>query len=101
MPAWFYILRLKSGKLYPGATTNLEQRWADHLAGTACQTTRRDRPLALVYREEFPSFREARIRESQIKRWSVQKKEALIASDLDRLRCLAASRETPGPGLSA
>lgn len=27
MSAWFYVLRLRSGKLYPGATTDLERDW--------------------------------------------------------------------------
>jgi predicted GIY-YIG superfamily endonuclease len=38
MPAWFYILRLKSGALYIGATTDLNQRYKDHCSGKACRT---------------------------------------------------------------
>lgn len=93
MPASFYILRLKSGKLYPGATTNLEQRWQDHKAATACRTTRYDPPIALVFHEEFGTFSEARRREAQIKRWSAKKKEALIAGNIAELRSLAASHD--------
>ena len=79
MPAHFYILRLKSGKLYPGATTNLEQRYKDHLAGTACRTTKYDQAIELIYNELFDTFSDARKRESQIKRWSAGKKEALVS----------------------
>ena len=93
MPSCFYILRLKSGVLYPGATANLKQRWRDHVAGTACRTTSHDPPMSLAYREKFPTFAEARRREAQIKRWSRAKKEALVAGNLAALRRLAASRD--------
>ena len=93
MPAWFYILRLKSGTLCPGATTNLDQRWRDHQSGRACRTTKIDPPAALVFRERFVTFPEARRREAQIKRWSAKKKEALVAGDLASLGDLAASRD--------
>jgi len=94
MSAWFYILRLKSGQLYPGATTNLDQRWKDHQAGTACRTTKYDIPVALVYQEKYDMFSAARKRESQIKRWSAKKKEALVAEDKAKLRSLSKSRST-------
>lgn len=93
MPAWFYMLRLKSGKLYPGATTNLDQRRKDHQAGTACRTTKYDQPTALVYSEEHETFSAARRREAQIKRWSARKKEALTAGDRKTLRSLAFSHD--------
>jgi len=92
MPAWFYILRLKSGKLYIGATTDLSARYQDHQSGRACQTTRVDPPIALVHSEKFDSFPEARKREAQAKRWSRAKKEALASGDLAMLKKLAKSR---------
>ena len=95
MPAWFYILRLRSGALYPGATKNLEERYEAHLAGNACRTTQLDPPVALLYSEPFPTFSEARKREMQIKRWTRAKKEALVAGDLTKLRSLAKSRKKP------
>jgi predicted GIY-YIG superfamily endonuclease len=93
MPAWFYILRLKSGSLYPGATANLGQRWRDHRAGTACRTTKLDPPSTLVFQERFKTFSEARRREAQVKRWSAMKKEALVSGDLVALKGLAASHD--------
>ena len=96
MPAWFYILRLQSGNLYPGATTDLTRRYQEHTAGTACRTTRIDPPTALIYQEEFETFSAARQRESQIKRWSKGKKEALIAGNKDLLRQLAVSHDHKG-----
>jgi putative endonuclease len=73
MPAWFYILRLKSGTLYPGATTIMDQRWHDHQSGKACRTTKLDLPIALVLQEQFATFSEARRREAQIKRGSAKR----------------------------
>lgn len=93
MSAWFYILRLQSGMLYPGATTNLQQRWADHQSGRACRTTLINPPVALVYQEQFDTFSEARRREAQIKRWSAAKKEALVSGSYHLLRKLSVSHD--------
>ena len=92
MNAWFYILRLRSGTLYPGATKILEERYKAHIAGNACRTTKLDPPLKLVYSESFPTFSDARKREAQIKRWTRAKKEALVAGDMVKLRNLSKSR---------
>ena len=92
MPAWFYILRLGSGILYPGATNNLEERYKAHIAGKACRTTSLDPPVALLYSEELETFSDAR-NEAQIKRWSRSKNEALVGGDLSRLRELSRCRK--------
>ena len=92
MPAWFYILRLKSGQLYIGSTTDLDQRYKDHCCGKACRTTKLDPPVELVYSEEYDTFSKARRREAQIKHWSRAKKEALVAGDLSKLKGLSKSR---------
>ncbi len=93
MPAWCYILRLQSGRFYPGATTDLTQRWRDHAAGTACQATALDPPAAMVYREMLDTLSEARRREAQVKRCSGRKKEALVRGDQAGLRRLAVSHD--------
>jgi putative endonuclease len=93
IPAWFYILRLKSGSLYIGAMTDLEKRYKEHCLGVACRSTTIDPPVALIYSEEFEMFRNARRREAQVKRWSRAKKEALVSSDMASLRNLAQSRK--------
>ncbi len=92
--AWFYILRLQSGSVYPGVSTNLRVRIANHLCGTACRTTRLDPPVELVYIEEFETLGQARRRENQVKRWSRAKKEALIRGDLADLKRLS-KRKSP------
>lgn len=93
MPAWFYILRLESGALYIGATTDLNQRYLDHRSGKACRTTSLDPPVALIYSEELETFSDARRREAQLKRWSREKREAFARGDLDTLHQLAKRRK--------
>jgi len=92
MPAWFYILKLKSGNLYVGSTTGLEKRYEEHCIGRGCRTTTLDPPIELVYSEKYETFREARKREAQVKRWSRTKKEALVSGDLTMLQKLAKSK---------
>jgi predicted GIY-YIG superfamily endonuclease len=88
-----YLLQLKSGVIYVGSSTDLEQRLDDHLAGQACRTTRVDPPVAVLWIELQPSFSYARCREAQLKRWSRAKKEALIRGDGPVLRQLSQSRD--------
>ena len=90
--AWFYILRLSSGALYVGATTDVDVRFAEHVHGKASRMTRLDPPVSIVWREELPSYAEARRREAQVKKWSKAKKEALVAGQTAKLRALARSR---------
>ncbi len=92
MSAWFYLLRLKSGGLYPGATENLDQRLKDHTSGRACRTTKLDPPVALARAERFDTFAAARRREAQVKRWTGAKKEALTSGDIAALKRLAKRR---------
>jgi len=87
-----YFLRLRSGTPYIGASVDLKQRLDDHVAGQACRTTQLDPPLTVLRVEVYPTFREARQREAQLKRWSRSKKEALIRGDLESLRTLSRSR---------
>ncbi len=94
MSAWFYILRLKSGALYVGASADLDQRYKDHCSGKACRTTSLDPPSALLYSEELETFSDARQREAQVKRWSRGKREALVSGDLQTLHQLA-KRQKP------
>ena len=70
MSASFYILRLKSGGLYIGVTTDLDQRYKEYCSDKACRTTQIDPPIGLIYSEECATFADARKREAQIKRWS-------------------------------
>ncbi len=93
MAAWLYVLRLKSGQLYVGATKDLDHRCSEHFEGKACQTTKFDPPIALVHSEEYETHLEARRREAQVKRWSRAKKEALVSGEVVKLKELLKSRE--------
>ena len=93
MPAWFYILRLRSGGLYTGASTDLDRRWQEHVAGTVSRTTRLDPPVEVAYSEEYPTFSDARRREAQVKKWSRAKKQALVAGNISLLHDLARRRK--------
>jgi putative endonuclease len=90
--AYVYFLRLRSGQIYIGTTTKLEQRLLDHEKGVACRTTRTDPPIELLRIEPVTTFPAARAREAQLKRWSRAKKEALISGDMTALRRLSRSR---------
>jgi putative endonuclease len=83
MDAWFYILRLRSGRLYCGATKDIERRMREHSEKKACRTTSSDPIDALVYSETFNTYPEALKREAEVKRWPRKKKEALVAGNID------------------
>ncbi|MFC1838420.1 GIY-YIG nuclease family protein [Thermodesulfobacteriota bacterium] len=88
MSIFIYILRLKSGNIYIGSTTNLENRYAEHIKGTASRMTKLDPPVRIAYTETYETQLEARQREAQIKRWSRAKKEALISKNMSKLKSL-------------
>lgn len=87
-----YILRCEDNRLYVGSTNNLEERIKRHKAGYASEFTHLHKPVELVYKEEFKTYQEAFRRERQIKCWSVAKKEALIAGNIDLLKQLSKSK---------
>ena len=63
---WFVYICDKGGVLYTGITTDLAHRMRQHGA-------------ELLYRERHPSRDRAVARERQIKKWSREKKLALIS----------------------
>ena len=84
-----YILRCADNALYVGSTTNLEERLKRHQAGYASEYTHLHRPVVLAYTEEYATYQEAFKRERQLKKWTVAKKEALIAGDIEKLKELS------------
>jgi len=88
-----YMLRLRSGVLYVGCSTDFEVRLREHEQGVACRTTSIDPPDALAFLEVQIDFRAARRRESQIKRWSRRKKLALARQNYALLSKLSGSRD--------
>jgi len=77
MSAFVYILRLRSGGLYVGTTTDLDKRYKEHCNGTAGRTTQIDPPFGLIYSEECATFADARKREAQVKRLKSEEGDAL------------------------
>ena len=88
-PCFVYILKCSDGSFYVGCTTNLIERERTHNAGFASEHTAKRRPVRIVYSEAHESWSAARKRETQLKRWSRAKKEALIAGSRSRLHQLA------------
>jgi len=81
-----YILRCADGSFYVGKTNDLYTRLKEHQSGVGADYTAVRRPVEMVYAEEHFTVRSAKDRETQLKRWSRSKKEALIAQDLKRLK---------------
>lgn len=78
---YVYILRTSSNTLYIGQTNNLEKRLKEHQGKSAksAKYTRYFSSLKLVYSEEFQTRKDAMQRESELKKWTKVKKEALVA----------------------
>ncbi len=91
---WYvYILKCERDNYYVGITNNVERRFEDHKRGAGAGFTRKNKPLAIVYREAFTTGSLAKKREQQLKRWSRAKKKALIAGDIAKLRGLSTSHD--------
>jgi predicted GIY-YIG superfamily endonuclease len=88
-----YIARCADDSLYVGVTTDLDYRLRVHNEGRCGAYTRNRRPVTLVYAERHDSFEAAFAREHQLKGWTRQKKEALIAGDASRLKQLSRRRK--------
>jgi len=86
---YLYILHCAGGSYYTGHTDNLEPRLAAHSADEFHGYTAGRQPLRLQFVEAFPSRLDALERAQQIKRWSREKKPALIHRDWPRLQALA------------
>jgi putative endonuclease len=89
MQFYVYLLRCSDGSYYAGHTDNLDGRLWQHDQGIGCDWTSRRRPVELVWCDVAPAREEALASERRIKGWSRAKKEALIASDWDRVSLLA------------
>ncbi len=93
LSAYVYILRCADGSYYVGSTRkSLDERVAEHNAGSFGGYTAGLRPFVLVFHQEFDRITDAIAAERQVKGWSRAKKEALIRCDFARLRDLAKRR---------
>ncbi|OGI61981.1 hypothetical protein A2645_00895 [Candidatus Nomurabacteria bacterium RIFCSPHIGHO2_01_FULL_39_9] len=83
MPYLAYILECADKTLYVGSTNDLEKRLGEHNnSKRGAHYTKIRRPVVLKYYEKFPTLKEARRRETEIKGWRREKKLNLIKQDL-------------------
>ncbi len=83
---YVYILKCADDTYYTGVTNNIERRFLEHKTGEDVNAyTFRRRPLQLVFYAEFSNVEFAIEKEKQIKKWSKNKKEALINGDFELL----------------
>ncbi len=76
---WFvYILRCDDGRLYTGMTGDIERRLREHKGGKGARFTRSFGVKELLFSEGHASRGDAMRREAEIKRWTKEKKFALI-----------------------
>jgi putative endonuclease len=93
--AHLYIVRCADGSYYTGtARAGLEQRVAEHNAGTYGGYTAERRPVTLVFSQWFDRITDAIAAERQVKGWSRAKKEALIRGEFWRLPGLSKRRRS-------
>ncbi len=79
-----YIILCSDDSLYTGITTDVERRFAQHLAGTGAKYFRGRSPRQLVYLEDGHDRSSASRREAEIKRLRPIDKRLLIASSVNR-----------------
>ena len=94
---WTYLLRCSDGSFYVGSTHDLENRVAQHNAGSVDGYTRRRRPVVLVWAQESERIDEAWALEVKVKGWRREKKLALIEgryADLSALSTSGSHRST-------
>ena len=87
-----YILECADGTYYVGHTSNLNERVKVHNEGKGALWTASRRPVKLVYHEPHASKDCAVQRELQLKRWTHDKKRALVKRDSAKLKLLAKRR---------
>ena len=86
---YVYILKCNDNSYYVGHTDNIEKRISEHSSNEyPCYTSKR-LPAEVAFIQPFGSRDEAFNAERQIKKWSRQKKEALIAENFERVSLLA------------
>jgi putative endonuclease len=74
---WFlYVIECRGGRLYTGVSTDVERRYATHLAGRGARYTRLNPPERLMLTIEFPGRSEALRAEYALKQLSAADKRA-------------------------
>lgn len=75
---WFlYLLECEGGSIYTGITTDVQRRFAEHIAGTGAKYTRARKPLLILGTIAFEGRSEASRAEAAMKRLSAADKRAI------------------------
>ena len=82
---YVYILQCRDQSYYVGSTINLNQRIAQHQAGTFGGYTSKRLPVELKWSQEVQTDNDAFLLERKLKGWTRVKKEALIRGDFEGL----------------
>jgi putative endonuclease len=81
MSLWYvYLLECRDGSLYTGIATDVDRRYAEHVAGKGARYTRAHPPLRLLARFEHPDRAAASRAEYAIKQLTPARKRALCAN---------------------
>lgn len=76
---WYlYLIECEDGSLYTGITTDVERRYAQHVAGKGARYTRMKKPVRLLGFRECGSKSAALKAELSIKRLSPTEKPAAL-----------------------
>ncbi len=68
---WFvYAIECENKSVYIGQTEDVINRWNQHLSGRGANWTKKYKPVRLFYLECFDSFKEALLREKELKKSS-------------------------------
>lgn len=87
---YVYILRCSDNTYYTGVTNDVVRRLSEHQEGKDSNSyTFKRKPVQLVFYTEFSNIEVAIEKEKQIKKWSKNKKEALIDGKYELLPNLA------------
>jgi putative endonuclease len=73
--SWFlYLLECEGNTIYTGITTDVERRFAQHLAGTGAKYTRSRKPIRILGWQRFENRSEASKAEAAAKRMTSAQK---------------------------
>jgi putative endonuclease len=83
MSRWYvYLIECRDGSIYTGVATDVDRRYAEHIAGKGARYTRSRPPQRLLARFEYPDRSSASRAEYAIKQLTPVQKRALCADQL-------------------
>jgi len=87
---YVYMLKCCDNSYYVGVTNDVNRRLDEHnLSENATSYTFNRRPVELVYFQLFSDYNQAINWETQLKKWSRKKKEALIMENWNKIKELS------------